>query len=248
MKTSTKTGESVVVRSVGGFEVPVFCEHERLEPVLKVKPNPKNPVFHPESQIKALAKIIRANGFRSPVTISSLSGMVVAGHGRLKAAEYLGLDCVPIDIQHFASEREEWEHLLADNRIAELKETDKRMLAEIIDTKLDKDSAEASGFTQDEFLSLVKCELAKKPEAQAEKPGSKKRELSPEEKAAQEEARQVKQIVLVYLAHEQAAVLRDIDTVGQKYGTKNASVIVQRALRSIAEQAEAAAAEAAEFK
>ena len=51
--------------------IPVFCAFDKIVPVGEVKPNPKNPNQHPEEQIDLLAKIIRAQGWRAPVTVST---------------------------------------------------------------------------------------------------------------------------------------------------------------------------------
>lgn len=111
--------------------IPVFCAFDKIVPVGEVKPNPKNPNQHPEEQIDLLAKIIQAQGWRAPVTVSTLSGLVVRGHGRLMAAIHAGLSHVPVDYQHYDSEEAETADLIADNRIAELAEIDNKMLAEL---------------------------------------------------------------------------------------------------------------------
>lgn len=45
--------------------VPVFCAHDAIVPLKDLRPNPKNPNQHPPEQIKLLASIIRATGWRS---------------------------------------------------------------------------------------------------------------------------------------------------------------------------------------
>jgi DNA modification methylase len=89
-----------------------------------------------------LAKIIRHQGWRSPIVVSKRSGFVVAGHGRLQAAQLLQVEKVPVDYQDFANEAEEYAHLVADNRIAELAEIDEKELAGLLkelDGKIDLD-------------------------------------------------------------------------------------------------------------
>lgn len=113
--------------------IPVYCAFDKIVPADEVRPNPKNPNQHPEEQIELLAKIIQAQGWRAPVTVSTLSGMVVRGHGRLMAAVHAGLSHVPVDYQHYESEEAETADLIADNRIAELAEIDNKMLAELFD-------------------------------------------------------------------------------------------------------------------
>ena len=100
--------------------------------VTSLIPNPRNPHQHGEKQIALLAKIIRHQGWRAPITVSRRSGFIVAGHGRLAAAKLLGLETAPVDHQDFASEADEYAHLIADNRIAELADTDDELLEQLL--------------------------------------------------------------------------------------------------------------------
>jgi ParB-like chromosome segregation protein Spo0J len=104
--------------------VKVHCAHGRMVDVTTLIPNPRNPNKHGDKQIALLAKIIRHQGWRAPITVSKRSGFVVTGHGRLEAAKLLQVELVPVDEQDFATEADEWAHLIADNRIAELAEID----------------------------------------------------------------------------------------------------------------------------
>ena len=98
----------------------VHCAHVCMRPIESVKPNTRNPNRHPKRQIELLAKIIATQGWRAPITVSKRSGLVVRGHGRLEAAQLLGLTSVPVDEQDYASDADELSDLLADNKIAEL--------------------------------------------------------------------------------------------------------------------------------
>lgn len=124
---STKTAKAKA-QAAG---IPVYCAHDRIVPTAELKPNPKNPNKHPQSQIEALGGIIRGNGWRNPITVSTRSGYVVKGHGRLLAAQLEELDEVPVDFQDYESEAAELADLTADNRIAELAETDNKLLVEV---------------------------------------------------------------------------------------------------------------------
>lgn len=148
-------------------KVPVYCSHDKIVPIGEVKPNPKNPNQHPEEQIKLLAKIITKQGWRAPVTVSTLSGMVVRGHGRLMAAKYAGLKFVPVDLQHYDSMDAELADLLADNKIAELAEIDNKLLADVFaDIDLDAIGVDITGYTEDEYKSIVSAltEATQEPE------------------------------------------------------------------------------------
>ena len=113
--------------------VPVFCAHDKIVKARDLKENPKNPNTHPDDQIRALAAIIKATGWRQPITVSNLSGLIVKGHGRLMAAKYGKLKEVPVDYQNYDNEAEELADLTADNRIAELAEIDSAKLAEALE-------------------------------------------------------------------------------------------------------------------
>lgn len=83
-----------------------------------LKPNPKNPNKHSPEQIERLVKLIRSYGWRHPIIVSNQSGFVVVGHGRLEAAQAMGLSKVPVHLQDFESEEMEYGFMVADNAIA----------------------------------------------------------------------------------------------------------------------------------
>jgi DNA modification methylase len=136
--------------------IPVYCAHDRIAATDSLVPNPDNPNRHPDDQISLLAKIIGEQGWRQPITVSTLSGMVVKGHGRLMAAQRAGLDEVPVDDQAYETAAQERADLIADNRIAELSEIDEAQLAEML-TALAKDDIDMdlTGFTADDYAALL---------------------------------------------------------------------------------------------
>lgn len=149
--------------------VPVYCAHDKIVAVGDIKPNPKNPNQHPEEQIKMLAKIIAAQGWRAPVTVSTLSGLVVRGHGRLMAAKFAGLEFVPVDLQHYDSMDAELADLLADNKIAELSDIDNKLLADVFaDIDLDAIDVDITGYTETEYNSIVSALTAATQEQETE--------------------------------------------------------------------------------
>lgn len=140
--------------------IPVHCSHDALVDITELVPNPRNPNKHPDKQVALLAKIIRHQGWRAPVVVSKRSGFVVAGHGRLEAAKLLQVQTVPVNFQESATEADEWAHVIADNRIAELAETDGAMLKDLL---IELDSAtqdfdmDLSGFDSEELERVVNC-------------------------------------------------------------------------------------------
>jgi len=112
--------------------IPIHCSYARLADVTSLVANPRNPNKHSDKQVALLAKVIRHQGWRAPITVSKRSGFIVTGHGRLAAALLLQVEQVPIDEQEFATEADEWAHLVADNRIAELADADRGMIADLL--------------------------------------------------------------------------------------------------------------------
>ncbi len=99
-------------------------------PTGALKPDPKNPRQHSEKQVRGIAKSIRTFGFNAPILIDR-NGTIVAGVGRLRAAELLGLTTVPtIRLEHL-TEAQAKALMIADNRLAEISSWDKGLLAEL---------------------------------------------------------------------------------------------------------------------
>ena len=140
-------------------DIQIHCDHTKLEDVVNLVPHPQNPNKHPDKQIALLAKVIRHSGWRSPVVVSKRSGFIVSGHGRLEAAKLLNVKTVPIDEQDFESEAEEFAHLVADNRIAELSGLNDVKLTELLSGLSETDlDMELTGFDGDELAKLLEMQ------------------------------------------------------------------------------------------
>jgi len=136
--------------------VPVYCAYTHELDLDTIKPNPRNPNRHPDAQIDLLATIIKKQGWRNPIVISTLSNLVVKGHGRLMAAQQLKLKTVPVDYQHYDTPQHEYADLIADNRIAEFSdmatETLSALVAEMSKAKFD---LTLTALTSDELAQLL---------------------------------------------------------------------------------------------
>lgn len=135
-------------------DVPVFCSYDELIDIKELKPNPKSPNTHPDSQIRLLAEVIKKTGWRSPITVSKLSGLIVKGHCKLEAAKIAKFDKVPVEYQSFENEEEEIAALLADNKIAELAEIDEELLKELFE-EYDFSDISLTGYSQEEYEELL---------------------------------------------------------------------------------------------
>ena len=150
--------------------IPVHCSHDKIVSLASLQPNPRNPNKHPENQIEALSAIIVANGWRSPITVSNRSGMIVRGHGRYMAAVLLKEKTAPVDYQNYKTEGEEWRDLLADNKIAELSERDDKKVGEIL-AEIPEADRVLSGYPEHESAPLVSSLDAEEPPPKPEPAG-----------------------------------------------------------------------------
>lgn len=119
----------------------INCAHTEVIDLDLLVPNPKNPNKHPDSQIKLLAKIMMHQGWRAPIVVSTRSGFITKGHGRLMAAKLNGWREVPIDRQDYQNEADEYADMVADNKLQELSETDMSMVnTDVLDLGPDFDT------------------------------------------------------------------------------------------------------------
>ena len=102
----------------------INCAHDELVPISKLKPHPRNRNTHPPDQIDRLAKIMEYQGWRTPIKVSTRSGFITSGHGRLAAAIKNKWTEVPVDYQDYETEEQEYADLTADNAIASWAELD----------------------------------------------------------------------------------------------------------------------------
>lgn len=93
---------------------PLSVTYRSLE---SLKPDPRNARTHPKRQIEQLCASIRQFGFTNPVLVDEQS-VLIAGHGRLRAAREIGLAEVPTIELAGLSEAQKKALRLADNKIA----------------------------------------------------------------------------------------------------------------------------------
>jgi DNA modification methylase len=80
-------------------------------------PYENNPRTHSDSQLKKIVASIREFGFTNPILTDGDAG-VIAGHGRLLAAQQLGLETVPtIELKHLTPAQRK-AYVIADNKLA----------------------------------------------------------------------------------------------------------------------------------
>jgi hypothetical protein len=83
----------------------------------RLKPYKNNPRTHSEAQVDRLVRSLKEFGFTNPILIDKDLN-VVAGHGRLMAAEIIGLETVPtISLDHLTEDQKK-AYVIADNQLA----------------------------------------------------------------------------------------------------------------------------------
>jgi ParB-like chromosome segregation protein Spo0J len=82
-------------------------------------PYARNAKKHDANQVAKLAGSIREFGFNNPVLIDKDNG-IIAGHGRVMAAQSLGLETVPCIRLGHLTDTQRRAYILADNRLAEI--------------------------------------------------------------------------------------------------------------------------------
>jgi ParB-like chromosome segregation protein Spo0J len=206
--------------------IAVFCSHDKLADPAGLVANPRNPNTHPESQIEILSRIIKTQGWRSPIVVSKRSGFIVKGHGRLAAALRLGTKLVPVDFQEYETEAAEWADLIADNRIAELAETNhdelKKLMVELKSQDFDLD---LTGFSGADLESWLKNDLIS---------AGQERGTTPDEALESYEQSSVRQIVLIMDVAEFEEIMGKLEIIKKAKELENNTLAAMVAIREYA--------------
>lgn len=132
-----------------------------------LKPYARNARTHSKKQIAQIAASIKRFGFNNPVLVDK-DGVIVAGHGRVAAAQSLGLQTVPVIQLEHLTDAERRAYILADNRLAEKAGWDREILAielqNLMADDLDFDVA-ITGFEMPEIDVLIE-QLEPQPDKQ----------------------------------------------------------------------------------
>jgi DNA modification methylase len=98
-------------------------------PLASIRFDPQNPRLHSKKQINQIARSVETFGFNVPVLIDG-KGQLIAGHGRVLAAQLLGMTQVPTIMLENLTETQIRAFMIADNRLTENSVWDDRLLAE----------------------------------------------------------------------------------------------------------------------
>jgi DNA modification methylase len=132
-------------------------DHIQIEqwPLDRLLPYAANARTHPVEQVAQIAGSIAEFGFNVPCFVDE-RGVLVAGHGRLLAAQSLGLSKVPVIRLDHLSDAQARAYRIADNQIALNSGWDDALLsAEVARLKEDGVDLELLGFPEDELDRLL---------------------------------------------------------------------------------------------
>lgn len=132
-----------------------FADKIEQWPTAKLLPYARNARTHSDDQVAQIAASIAEFGFTNPILAGS-DGVIVAGHGRLAAAQKLGLEVVPVVVLDHLSPTQRRALVIADNRIAENAGWDDAMLRiEIAALQDDDFDVSLTGFDADALAELM---------------------------------------------------------------------------------------------
>ena len=124
-------------------------------PTAKLVPYARNARTHSDAQVAQIAASIAEFGFTNPILAGS-DGVIVAGHGRLAAAQKLGLDAVPVVVLDHLTPTQRRALVIADNRIAENAGWDEELLRVELEGLQDEGfDLDITGFDADALAELL---------------------------------------------------------------------------------------------
>lgn len=125
-------------------------------PLAALVPYAKNARTHSEAQVAAIMSSVREFGWTNPILVDEEGG-IIAGHGRVLAAQKMGLAEVPTITLTGLSEAQRRAYVIADNRLA----LDAGWDAELLALELQAVVASGlelslTGFSDDELEALIR--------------------------------------------------------------------------------------------
>lgn len=137
--------------------LPDAIEHIAIAALI---PYARNARTHSDAQVAQIATAIREFGWTNPVLVDEAAG-IIAGHGRVLAAQFLGMQAVPcIRLTHLTPAQKR-ALILADNKIAENAGWDDALLAsELQDLSAMGYDMLLTGFDDSEIQELLRPDPA----------------------------------------------------------------------------------------
>jgi hypothetical protein len=119
-----------------------------------LSPYDRNSRVHSERQIDQIVNSIREFGFTIPVLVDEKS-MLIAGHGRVMAAQKMGLEEIPVMVATKWTDQQKRAYVIADNKLTENSTWDEELLkSEIKQLEFEEYNLDFLGFDVDELTNL----------------------------------------------------------------------------------------------
>lgn len=120
-----------------------------------ITPYARNSRTHSDEQVAQVAASIKEFGWTNPILIDE-DNVIIAGHGRLMAAQRLGFDSVPTIRLENLSDAQKRAYVIADNKLALNAGWDSEMLAVEINDLIEQGfDLDLTGFDGDEIDALL---------------------------------------------------------------------------------------------
>ena len=131
------------------------AETIEMRAVAGLVPYARNARTHAPAQVDQIAASIREWGWTAPILVDE-DGMIIAGHGRVLAAQKLGLADVPVMTARGWSEAQKRAYVIADNQIALNAAWDTDLLAvEVADLRAADFDLGLTGFGPEDLKRLL---------------------------------------------------------------------------------------------
>ena len=117
-------------------------------------PYVNNSRTHSEQQVQQVAASIKEFGFTNPILIDEQDG-IIAGHGRLQAAQMLGLDKVPTITLEGLTEAQRKAYVIADNKLALNSGWDFELLKVELENIVNEIDISVLGFDDQELANII---------------------------------------------------------------------------------------------
>ena len=135
-------------------DMKISNELELLETSILI-PYARNSRTHSEAQVQQIASSIKEFGFTNPILIDETNG-IIAGHGRLLAAQLLKIKSVPCIRLGYLSDAQKRAYVIADNKLALNAGWDDELLSlELKDLQLNDFDLSLTGFNEEELAKLL---------------------------------------------------------------------------------------------
>jgi ParB-like chromosome segregation protein Spo0J len=119
----------------------------------QVTPYPTNVKEHPDEQVSKIAGAIKEFGWDQPIVVDG-EGVIIKGHGRLLAAQRLGIQKVPVVVRRDLTAAQARAARISDNKVAEAPWDQAALWVEMERLREEDFDLSLTGFSEKELAAL----------------------------------------------------------------------------------------------